>query len=170
NMLTLSENNQHYYYAEKGGVKVYYVDTEGNVLQDSKSIYDHANTNTAYDTKSVKDATITTADGTVYYYKEIDTADLHPASSNTDTEKRKIEKITEEVGTVAQDTLKELTYVYEKAGNVNVNYVDVDGNKLSGTDGTGKVVTEKVADLVNAKAGTGYDTIVDNRPAKIVTA
>ncbi|MGU8055595.1 MucBP domain-containing protein [Streptococcus suis] len=170
NMLTLSENNQHYYYAEKGGVKVYYVDTEGNVLQDSKSIYDHANTNTAYDTKSVKDATITTADGSVYYYKEIDTADLHPASSNTDTEKRKIEKITEEVGTVAQDTLKELTYVYEKAGNVNVNYVDVDGNKLSGTDGTGKVVTEKVADLVNAKAGTGYDTIVDNRPAKIVTA
>ncbi|HEL1968930.1 TPA: MucBP domain-containing protein [Streptococcus suis] len=170
NMLTLSENNQHYYYAEKGGVKVYYVDTEGNVLQDSKSIYDHANTNTAYDTKSVKDATITTADGTVYYYKEIDTADLRPASSNTDTEKRKIEKITEEVGTVAQDTLKELTYVYEKAGNVNVNYVDVDGNKLSGTDGTGKVVTEKVADLVNAKAGTGYDTIVDNRPAKIVTA
>ncbi|WP_153962742.1 MucBP domain-containing protein, partial [Streptococcus suis] len=170
NMLTANENNQHYYYAEKGGVKVYYVDTEGNVLQDSKSIYDHANTNTAYDTKSVKDATITTADGTVYYYKEIDTADLHPASSNTDTEKRKIEKITEEVGTVAQDTLKELTYVYEKAGNVNVNYVDVDGNKLSGTDGTGKVVTEKVADLVNAKAGTGYDTIVDNRPAKIVTA
>ncbi|HFR3815818.1 TPA: MucBP domain-containing protein, partial [Streptococcus suis] len=170
NMLAANENNQNYYYAEKGGVKVYYVDTEGNVLQDSKSIYDHANTNTAYDTKSVKDATITTADGSVYYYKEIDTADLHPASSNTDTEKRKIEKITEEVGTVAQDTLKELTYVYEKAGNVNVNYVDVDGNKLSGTDGTGKVVTEKVADLVNAKAGTGYDTIVDNRPAKIVTA
>ncbi|MDG4522179.1 MucBP domain-containing protein [Streptococcus suis] len=167
-----TKNEQHalYWYTEKGGVKVYYVDTEGNVLQDSKSIYDHANTNTAYDTKSVKDATITTADGTVYYYKEIDTADLHPASSNTDTEKRKIEKITEEVGTVAQDTLKELTYVYEKAGNVNVNYVDVDGNKLSGTDGTGKVVTEKVADLVNAKAGTGYDTIVDNRPAKIVTA
>ncbi|WP_161496171.1 MucBP domain-containing protein, partial [Streptococcus suis] len=170
NMLTLSENNQHYYYAEKGGVKVYYVDTEGNVLQDSKSIYDHANTNTAYDTKSVKDEKITTADGTVYYYKEIDTTGLKPASSNTDTEKRTIEKITEEVGTVAQDTLKEMTYVYEKAGNVNVNYVDVDGNKLSGTDGTGKVVTEKVADLVNAKAGTGYDTIVDNRPAKIVTA
>ncbi|HFU4472928.1 TPA: MucBP domain-containing protein, partial [Streptococcus suis] len=170
NMLTLSENNQHYYYAEKGGVKVYYVDTEGNVLQDSKSVYDHANTNTAYDTKSVKDATITTADGTVYYYKEIDTTGLNPASSNTDTEKRKIEKITEEVGTVAQDTLKELTYVYEKAGSVNVNYVDTNGNKLSGTDGTGKVVTEKVADLVNAKAGTEYDTIVDNRPAKIVTA
>ncbi|WP_024409596.1 MucBP domain-containing protein, partial [Streptococcus suis] len=170
NANTKNEQHARYWYTEKGGVKVYYVDTEGNVLQDSKSIYDHANTNTAYDTKSVKDATITTADGTVYYYKEIDTTGLNPASSNTDTEKRKIEKITEEVGTVAQDTLKELTYVYEKAGNVNVNYVDVDGNKLSGTDGTGKVVTEKVADLVNAKAGTGYDTIVDNRPAKIVTA
>ncbi|MFM0581948.1 MucBP domain-containing protein [Streptococcus suis] len=170
NANTKNEQHARYWYTEKGGVKVYYVDTEGNVLQDSKSIYDHANTNTAYDTKSVKDPTITTADGTVYYYKEIDTTDLKPASSNTDTEKRKIEKITEEVGTVAQDTLKELTYVYEKAGSVNVNYVDVDGNKLSGTDGTGKVVTEKVADLVNAKAGTEYDTIVDNRPAKIVTA
>ncbi|HFI0093083.1 TPA: MucBP domain-containing protein, partial [Streptococcus suis] len=159
NMLTLNENAKNYYYAEKGGVKVYYVDTEGNVLQDSKSIYDHANTNTAYDTKSVRDETITTADGTVYYYKEIDTADLHPASSNTDTEKREIIKITEEVGTVARDTLKELTYVYEKAGNVNVNYVDTDGN----------VIATKVADETNAQAGTDYAT-TDHKPAEITTA
>ncbi|HEP1806512.1 TPA: MucBP domain-containing protein, partial [Streptococcus suis] len=170
NMLTVNKNNQDYYYAEKGGVKVYYVDSTGKEIKEPQFVYEHKDTHTAYDTKSVKDEKITTADGTVYYYKEIDTTGLKPASSNTDTEKRTIEKITEEVGTVAQDTLKEMTYVYEKAGNVNVNYVDVDGNKLSGTDGTGKVVTEKVADLVNAKAGTGYDTIVDNRPAKIVTA
>ncbi|MCQ8261164.1 MucBP domain-containing protein [Streptococcus suis] len=153
-------NNQKYYYAEKGGVKVYYVDTEGNVLQDSKSIYDHEATNTAYDTKSVKDEKITAADGTVYYYKEIDTTGLNPASSNTDTEKRTIEKITEEVGTVAQDTLKELTYVYEKAGSVNVNYVDTDGKPLQ----------DPIADVTNGQPGSNYDTVVDNKPTTITTA
>ncbi|MCI5870445.1 MAG: MucBP domain-containing protein, partial [Streptococcus sp.] len=157
---TLNQNDQRYYYAEKGGVKVYYVDTEGNVLQSDVTIYDHADTNTAYDTKSVKDATITTADGTVYYYKEIDTTGLNPASSNTDTEKRTIEKITEEVGTVAQDTLKELTYVYEKAGSVNVNYVDTDGNPLQAS----------VVDVTNGQPGSDYDTVVDNKPTTITTA
>ncbi|NQP16654.1 hypothetical protein HO932_04315 [Streptococcus suis] len=174
NMLTANENNQHYYYAEKGGVKVYYVDTAGTELKDPQFVYEHADTNTAYDTKSklVDKIEKVGTDGTtsVYYYKEIDTAALKPASQNTNTEKRSIVKITDEVGIVERDTLKELTYVYELAGSVNVNYVDVNGNKLSGTDGAGKVVAEKVADTINAKAGTDYDTIVDNRPAKIVTA
>ncbi|MEG3344326.1 MucBP domain-containing protein, partial [Streptococcus suis] len=151
-------NNQVYYYAEKGGVKVYYVDTEGNVLQDSKSIYDHEATNTAYDTKSVKDETITAADGTVYYYKEIDTTGLNPASSNTDTEKRTIEKITEEVGTVAQDTLKEMTYVYEKAGNVNINYVDTEGTPLQAS----------VADVTDGKPGSDYNTAQEGEKPEII--
>ncbi|HFI2660049.1 TPA: YSIRK-type signal peptide-containing protein, partial [Streptococcus suis] len=111
NMLTVNKNNQDYYYAEKGGVKVYYVDSTGKEIKEPQFVYEHKDTHTAYDTKSVKDEKITTADGTVYYYKEIDTTGLKPASSNTDTEKRTIEKITEEVGTVAQDTLKEMTYV-----------------------------------------------------------
>ncbi|HFU4205956.1 TPA: MucBP domain-containing protein, partial [Streptococcus suis] len=174
NFLNLNQNTQDYYYAEKGGVKVYYVDTAGTELRDPQFVFEHADTNTAYDTKSKLVDKIEKAgtDGTtsVYYYKEIDTAALKPASQNTDTEKRSIVKITDEVGIVERDTLKELTYVYELAGSVNVNYVDIDGNKLSGTDGAGKVVAEKVADTVNAKAGTEYDTIVDNRPAKIVTA
>ncbi|HFI0352694.1 TPA: MucBP domain-containing protein, partial [Streptococcus suis] len=174
NFLTINQNSQDYYYAEKGGVKVYYVDTTGTELKDPQFVFEHADTNTAYDTKSKLVDKIEKAgtDGTtsVYYYKEIDTAALKPASQNTDTEKRSIVKITDEVGIVERDTLKELTYVYELAGSVNVNYVDIDGNKLSGTDGAGKVVAEKVADTVNAKAGTEYDTIVDNRPAKIVTA
>ncbi|HFU3708342.1 TPA: MucBP domain-containing protein, partial [Streptococcus suis] len=169
NMLTANVNNQNYYYAEKGGVKVYYVDTEGNVLQDSKSIYDHANTNTAYDTKSVKDATITTADGTVYYYKEIDKADLKPASSNTDTEKRAIVKITEEVGSVERDTLKELTYVYEQAGNVIVHYVTEDGTELSGTTDTGATTAATVNDTTNGKPGETYNT-TDLKPKTITTA
>ncbi len=167
-------NSQNYYYAEKGGVKVYYVDTAGTELKDPQFVFEHADTNTAYDTKSklVDKIEKVGTDGTtsVYYYKEIDTAALKPASQNTDTEKRSIVKITDEVGIVERDTLKELTYVYELAGSVNVNYVDIDGNKLSGTDGAGKVVAEKVADTVNAKAGTEYDTIIDNRPATIITA
>ncbi|HFI0131919.1 TPA: YSIRK-type signal peptide-containing protein, partial [Streptococcus suis] len=169
NMLTANENNQHYYYAEKGGVKVYYVDTTGTVLQDAKSVYDHEATNTAYDTKSVKDETITTADGTVYYYKEIDTTGLNPASSNTDTEKRAIVKITEEVGTVAQDTLKELTYVYEQAGNVIVHYVTEDGTELSGTTDTGATTAATVSDTTNGKPGETYNT-TDLKPKTITTA
>ncbi|HEP1835239.1 TPA: MucBP domain-containing protein [Streptococcus suis] len=168
NMLTENENNQHYYYAEKGGVKVYYVDTEGKVLQDAKSVYDHEATNTAYDTKSVKDETITTADGTVYYYKEIDTTGLNPASSNTDTEKRTIEKITEEVGTVAQDTLKEMTYVYEKAGSVIVNYITEDGTPLSGKTNTGATTASTVDDTKDGKPGSKYDTN-DLKPTTITT-
>ncbi|HEL2055065.1 TPA: MucBP domain-containing protein [Streptococcus suis] len=167
-------NSQNYYYAEKGGVKVYYIDTAGTELKDPQFVFEHADTNTAYDTKSKLVDKIEKAgtDGTtsVYYYKEIDTAALKPASQNTDAEKRSIVKITDEVGIVERDALKELTYVYELAGSVNVNYVDVNGNKLSGTDGAGKVVAEKVADTVNAKTGTEYNTIIDNRPAKIITA
>ncbi|HEM6290744.1 TPA: MucBP domain-containing protein, partial [Streptococcus suis] len=169
NSNSINQNDQRYYYAEKGGVKVYYVDTEGNVLQSDVTIYDHADTNTAYDTKSVKDATITTADGTVYYYKEIDTTGLNPASSNTDTEKRTIEKITEEVGTVAQDTLKEMTYVYEKAGSVIVNYITEDGTPLSGTTNTGATTASTVDDTKDGKPGSTYDT-TDLKPTTITTA
>ncbi|NQK58823.1 YSIRK-type signal peptide-containing protein, partial [Streptococcus suis] len=169
NMLTVNKNNQDYYYAEKGGVKVYYVDSTGKEIKEPQFVYEHKDTHTAYDTKSVKDEKITTADGTVYYYKEIDTTGLKPASSNTDTEKRTIEKITEEVGTVAQDTLKEMTYVYEKAGNVVVNYVTEDGTELSGITDKG-TPTESTVDFVkNGKPGTDYDTN-NLKPATIQTA
>ncbi|MFI3162753.1 MucBP domain-containing protein, partial [Streptococcus suis] len=173
NMLTLSENNQHYYYAEKGGVKVYYVDSTGKEIKDPQFVYEHTDTHTAYDTetKFVDKIEYANEDGTttVYYYKEIDKANLKPASSNTDTEKRKIEKITEEVGTVAQDTLKELTYVYEKAGNVIVHYVTEDGTELSGTTDTGATTAATVNDTTNGKPGETYDT-KDLKPKTITTA
>ncbi|HFI0384247.1 TPA: MucBP domain-containing protein, partial [Streptococcus suis] len=173
NMLTLSENNQHYYYAEKGGVKVYYVDSTGKEIKDPQFVYEHTDTHTAYDTetKFVDKIEYANGDGTttVYYYKEIDKANLKPASSNTDTEKRKIEKITEEVGTVAQDTLKELTYVYEKAGNVIVHYVTEDGTELSGTTDTGATTAATVNDTTNGKPGETYDT-KDLKPKTITTA
>ncbi|HFU4218981.1 TPA: MucBP domain-containing protein, partial [Streptococcus suis] len=59
-------------------------------------------------------------------------------------------------GTVEEGT-KTVTYVYQKAGNVNVNYVDTDGN----------VLKDKVADVVNGKPGSDYDTVVDNKPTTI---
>ncbi|MGC4431894.1 hypothetical protein ABWL48_17535, partial [Streptococcus suis] len=90
-------------------------------------------TDSAYNTASARYSTITAADGTVYYYKEIDTtaANLHPVvNDTTDTDYRSNEKIDGETGTIKTDTVKQLTYVYEKAGNVNVHYVDTNGDKL----------------------------------------
>ncbi|HFI0936952.1 TPA: MucBP domain-containing protein, partial [Streptococcus suis] len=156
----LNTNDQPYYYAEKGSVKVFYVDTEGNELQDPKLVNDHDIKGTDYDTTKVRDKTITTADGTVYHYVYVDTENLNPVSENSTTELRTIEKITQQVGTVETDTLKELTYVYAKAGNVNVNYVDTDGN----------VIKTKVADVTNGKPDSDYDTVVDNKPSTITAA
>ncbi|HFI0621243.1 TPA: MucBP domain-containing protein, partial [Streptococcus suis] len=173
NMLVANENNQHYYYAEKGGVKVYYVDTAGTELKDPQFVFEHADTNTAYDTKSKLVDKIEKAgtDGTtsVYYYKEVDVADLKPVSQNTDTEKRSIVKITDEVGIVERDTLKELTYVYEQAGNVIVHYVTEDGTELSGTTDTGATTAATVNDTTNGKPGETYNT-TDLKPKTITTA
>ncbi|NQN54582.1 YSIRK-type signal peptide-containing protein, partial [Streptococcus suis] len=164
NSNSINQNDQRYYYAEKGGLKVYYVDTKGTVIKDENYLMPHEATDTEYNTatETVKPKTIT-YDGEVYYYKEIDRISdnsLVPASKNTETEKRTIEKIDTETGVIVQDTLKELTYVYEKAGNVNVNYVDTDGN----------VISSKVIDVENGEPGSDYDTIVDNKPSTITAA
>ncbi|HFI0449881.1 TPA: MucBP domain-containing protein, partial [Streptococcus suis] len=164
NGLAPTDSDRAYYYAEKGGLKVYYVDTKGTVIKDENYLMPHEDTDTEYNTatETVKPKTIT-YDGEVYYYKEIDLISdnsLVPASKNTETEKRTIEKIDTETGVIVQDTLKELTYVYEKAGNVNVNYVDTDGN----------VISSKVIDVENGEPGSDYDTIVDNKPSTITAA
>ncbi|HEM5142427.1 TPA: MucBP domain-containing protein, partial [Streptococcus suis] len=158
----VNRNDQVYYYAEKGGVKVFYVDEDGNEIKDENLVTNHADTGTDYnlDTTEIKPEKITYK-GEVYYYKEIDltTSNLVPPSANTDSEKRAIVKIDEVTGTIAQDTLKELTYVYEKAGNVNVNYVDTKGNAIS----------SKVIDVENGKPGDTYST-TDQKRDKIETA
>ena len=171
-----AKNEQHvrYWYTEKGGVEVYYITADGTVLTDFTAadgstvadknvVVGHGDTNSAYDTKSVRYESITAADGTVYYYKEIDTtaANLHPVvDDKTDTDYRSNEKIDAEIGTIKTDTVKQLTYVYEKAGNVNVNYVDTEGNPLKAP----------VADVTNGQPGSDYDTVVDNKPTTITTA
>ncbi|WP_394406085.1 MucBP domain-containing protein, partial [Streptococcus sp. 20-1249] len=168
-----SKNEQHarYWYTEKGGVEVYYITSDGKVLTDfttsnGKTVADkvtivgHGDTDSAYDTTSVRYPTITAADGTLYYYKEIDTTakNLHPVvDDKTDTDYRSNEKIDGEKGTIKTDTVKQLTYVYEKAGNVNVHYVDTDGNELQ----------PSVEDVTNGKPGTGYDTVLDNKQNEI---
>ncbi|HFU3716146.1 TPA: MucBP domain-containing protein, partial [Streptococcus suis] len=170
-----SKNEQHarYWYIEKGGVEVYYITEDGTVLTDFTAadgstvadknvVVGHGDTDSAYDTTSVRYESITAADGTVYYYKEIDTtaANLHPVvDDTTDTDYRANEKIDAETGTIKTDTVKQLTYVYEKAGSVNVNYVDTDGNPLQAP----------VADVTNGQPGSDYDT-ADNKPETITAA
>ncbi|HEM3703044.1 TPA: MucBP domain-containing protein, partial [Streptococcus suis] len=170
------KNEQHarYWYVEKGGVEVYYITEDGTVLTnftasdgttvaDKNVLVDHGDSGSTYNTETVRYASITAEDGTVYYYKEIDTttANLHPVvNDTTDTDYRVNTKIDAEDGTITADTVKQLTYVYEKAGSVNVNYVDTDGKQLQAS----------VADVTNGQPGSNYDTVVDNKPTTIKTA
>ncbi|HFR3702146.1 TPA: MucBP domain-containing protein, partial [Streptococcus suis] len=129
-----------YVYEEvKGDVVVNYVNTDGKVIATQVVDTKTTSTGTAYDTtdnkpeKIVEDAT-----GDVYYYKEVQ------AGSN-------------ETGKVVEGTT-EVTYVYEKAGNVVVNYITEDGT----------VIKAPVNDETDAKPGSDYNT-TDNKPTEIVT-
>ncbi|HFU4562391.1 TPA: MucBP domain-containing protein, partial [Streptococcus suis] len=134
-----------YVYQEvKGDVVVEYYDTEGNAIAKTEVDTPTTSVDTPYETYDHKPATITVVekDGseTVYYYKEV-----------KDTS-------APEKGDVVEGTTT-VQYVYEKAGSVNVNYVDTDGN----------VIATKVADETNAQAGTDYAT-TDHKPEEITTA
>ncbi|HEM6261774.1 TPA: MucBP domain-containing protein [Streptococcus suis] len=134
-----------YVYEEvKGDVVVEYYDTEGNTIAKTEVDTPTTSVDTPYETYDHKPATITVVekDGseTVYYYKKV-----------KDTS-------APEKGDVVEGTTT-VQYVYEKAGSVNVNYVDTDGN----------VIATKVADETNAQAGTDYAT-TDHKPAEITTA
>ncbi|HEP1812367.1 TPA: MucBP domain-containing protein, partial [Streptococcus suis] len=131
-----------YVYQEvKGDVVVEYYDTEGNQIAKTVVDEEDKSVGTVYNTdEDNKPETITTEDGTVYYYKEV-----------KDTSAPTTGKVVEGTTTVQ--------YVYEKAGSVNVNYVDTDGNPIQAP----------VADETNEKAGTEYTT-ADNKPTTITTA
>ncbi|CYX59150.1 muramidase-released protein [Streptococcus suis] len=130
-----------YVYEEvKGDVVVEYYDTEGNQIAKTVVDEDDKSVGTVYNTdEDNKPEKITTEDGTVYYYKEV--KDTSAA----------------EDGTVVEGTTT-VQYVYEKAGSVNVNYVDVNGTEIKAD----------VLDVENGKPGSDYDTLVDNRPDTIV--
>ena len=142
-----------YVYKEvTGDVVVHYVDTEGNVIADDKEDTKGASLNAKYDTTDNKPEKIE-KDGTVYYLT---------AKALKDDSKP-------ENGDVVEGKT-EVTYVYEKAGSVIVNYQTEDGTPLVGT-ADGANVESGVKDTTDAKAGTDYNT-ADNgmKPNRITTA
>ena len=143
-----------YVYKEvKGNVVVKYEDTEGNVLAEDEKDETDASLNVKYDTADHKKDEIT-KDGVKYYLtaKELK-GDSKPAT-----------------GDVVEGTTT-VTYVYEKAGQVVVNYQTEDGTPLVGVDPAGANVASGAKDTVDGKPGSDYDTS-DNgmKPARITTA
>ena len=143
-----------YVYKEvKGNVVVKYEDTEGNTLADDEQDETDASLNVKYDTADHKKDEIT-KDGVKYYLttKELKD-DSKPAT-----------------GDVVEGTTT-VTFVYEKAGQVVVNYQTEDGTPLVGVDAAGANVESGAKDTTDAKAGTDYNT-ADNgmKPNRITTA
>ncbi|KEQ49217.1 muramidase-released protein, partial [Streptococcus mitis subsp. carlssonii] len=101
---------------------------------------------TNYDasTPANKPNKITTATGEVYYLVSSDNG--VKAGSATVT------------GTVEEGKIKEVTYVYEKAGSVVIKYINTEGTEIKAT----------VQDSTNAKPGTAYNAAeTDEKPATI---
>ena len=143
-----------YVYKEvKGNVVVKYEDTEGNVISEDEKDETDASLNVKYDTADHKKDEIT-KDGVKYYLtaKELKD-DSKPAT-----------------GDVVEGTTT-VTYVYEKAGQVVVNYQTEDGSPLVGVDAAGANVTSGAKDTVDGRPGSAYDTS-DNgmKPNRITTA
>ena len=127
----------------KGNVVVKYEDTEGNVIAEDEKDETDASLNVKYDTADHKKAEIT-KDGVKYYLtaKELKD-DSKPAA-----------------GDVVEGTTT-VTYVYEKAGQVVVHYVDEAGNTIQ-TD---------AVDTKDGKPGAAYNTTDnDMKPTRITTA
>ena len=143
-----------YVYKEvKGNVVVKYEDTEGNVIAEDEKDETDASLNAKYDTADHKKDEIT-KDGVKYYLTAKELKDgSKPAA-----------------GDVVEGTTT-VTYVYERAGQVVVNYQTEDGTPLVGVDATGANVTSGAKDTVDGRPGSAYDTS-DNgmKPNRITTA
>ena len=143
-----------YVYKEvKGNVVVKYEDTEGNVLAEDEKDETDASLNVKYDTADHKKDEIT-KDGVKYYLtaKELKD-DSKPAT-----------------GDVVEGTTT-VTYVYEKAGQVVVNYQTEDGTPLVGVDAAGANVASGAKDTVDGRPGSDYNTADnDMKPTRITTA
>ncbi|MEQ9763480.1 MucBP domain-containing protein, partial [Streptococcus sp. ZJ151] len=132
--------------AKTGSVIVKHVDTAGNPIsgkdqdgqpvEETETDTDKAPVETSYETHDHKRSTITSADGTVYYYKEV-----QPGS---DDEKGKVTEVD-----------KTVTYVYEQAGNVVVKYVNTKGEEIQAP----------VNDVTNGRPGSEYNTSEQQSPA-----
>ncbi|HEM6027881.1 TPA: LPXTG cell wall anchor domain-containing protein, partial [Streptococcus suis] len=137
-----------------GNVVITYVDTEGNPLKSEVKDTTNEPVGESYNTKEDENEYPSTIekDGDKYYRVE---AGNHTVGNTT--EDGHLVSSDDPKGTVEEGT-KTVTYVYQKAGNVNVNYVDTEGN----------VLKDKVADVVNGKPDSDYDTVLDNKLAEIL--
>jgi len=143
-----------YVYKEvKGNVVVKYEDTEGNTLAEEEKDETDASLNVKYDTAEHKKDEIT-KDGVKYY---LTAKELKDGSKPT-------------TGDVVEGTTT-VTYVYEKAGQVVVNYQTEDGTPLVGVDANGANVASGAKDTVDGRPGSDYNT-ADNgmKPNRITTA
>ncbi|HFU4122002.1 TPA: MucBP domain-containing protein, partial [Streptococcus suis] len=120
-----------------GSVVVNYVNTNGETIATTVNDTTDAALDTAYDTTDYKPAVIK-HNGVTYFYKEVKAGDS-------------------ETGKVVEGTT-EVTYVYEPAGSVTVNYVTTNGT----------VIKSPVKDEENAEPGKTYTT-EDNKPGTITT-
>ena len=132
-----------YVYKEiTGNVVVHYVDTEGNTLAEDTKDVENGSLSEKYDTTDNKPAKLE-KDGQVYY---LTAKELKDGSKP-------------ENGAVVEGTT-EITYVYEKAGNVLVHYVDEAGNTLQAD----------AVDTKDGQPGAKYDTSDnDMKPTRIST-
>ena len=143
-----------YVYKEvKGNVVVKYEDTEGNTLAEDEKDETDASLNAKYDTADHKKDEIT-KDGVKYYLTAKELKDgSKPAT-----------------GDVVEGTTT-VTYVYEKAGQVVVNYQTEDGTPLVGVDAAGANVASGAKDTVDGRPGSDYNTADnDMKPTRITTA
>ncbi|MGT2831904.1 MucBP domain-containing protein [Streptococcus halotolerans] len=126
---------------KKGSVTVKYEDTEGNQIKDPVKDTDNEPVGTKYETTDNKHDKVKGDDGSTYYITE------KAVKDGSDPEKGEVE-----------EGDKVVTYVYEKAGAVEVKYVDETGKEI-------KATVEAVKD---AKPGSDYDTTTTTlRPSKI---
>ena len=143
----------------------YYVDADGQeVVVEDKTV--RTPKNVAYNTKkneTEKPQKLTDAQGNVYYLNEANTKTAVNDQETTSPA---------ETGTVVEGVTK-VTYIYEKAGSVIVNYKTEDGTPLTGTvvGDESKTVESGAKDTDNGKPGTAYNT-ADNgmKPERIKTA
>ncbi|HEL1614033.1 TPA: YSIRK-type signal peptide-containing protein, partial [Streptococcus suis] len=171
-------NEQHvtYYYAEKGGVVVHYIDETGQPILESTTLVSHGVSGSQYNTESLRDAE-KTINGTRYLFKQVDpaTSTLKPVTEDP-AELRQVVKVSAETGNIERDTLKELTYVYEKAAKAKIEIytktVNVENNQegpevfdtsLIEQDRKGTAIsTSATSDYLRNKLNSGYEIISDN--------
>ncbi|HFR4577687.1 TPA: MucBP domain-containing protein, partial [Streptococcus suis] len=171
-------NEQHvtYYYAEKGGVVVHYVDETGQPILESTTLVSHGVSGSQYNTESLRDAE-KTINGTRYLFKQVDpaTSTLKPVTEDP-AELRQVVKVSAETGNIERDTLKELTYIYEKAAKAKIEIytktVNVENNQegpevfdtsLIEQDRKGTAIsTSATSDYLRNKLNNGYEIISDN--------